>query len=159
MTWAFDKFDKKFDRTKFNCGELALNDYLRKQMSQDVDRRANVPTLAVNTQDEVIGYYTLSNGAVEFANFPQNLKKEIAPSPVPIARIGRLAVDNSTKGQGLGRELLFHAIDKVEQLSIEIGIRSIVVDAKNPNAEAFYLKYGFQYLHTSGAKKSLFLMI
>lgn len=159
MIWTFHKFDKKFDRTKFDCGELALNDYLRKQMSQDVDRKANVPTLAVNSQDEVIGYYTLSNGAVEFANFPAILKKQIAPYPVPIARIGRLAVDNSTKGQGLGRELLFHAIDKVEQLSKEIGIRAIVVDAKNPSAEAFYLKYGFQYLHIAGARKSLFLII
>lgn len=159
MTWAFQKFDKKFDKSKFDCGETALNDYLRKQMSQDVDRKANVPTLAVNPQDEVIGFYTLSNGAVEFANFPQTLKKQIAPYPVPIARIGRLAVDNSTKGQGLGRELLFHAIDKVEQLSREIGIRAIVVDAKNPSAEAFYLKYGFQHLHTIGARKSLFLII
>ena len=120
MSWVFHTFDKKFDRSKFDCGEPALNDYLRKQMSQDVDRKANVPTLAINPQDEVIGYYTLSSGAVEFTNFPPTLKKQIAPYPVPIARIGRLAVDNSTKGQGLGRELLFHAIDKVEQLSKEI---------------------------------------
>ena len=124
-----------------------------------MDRKANVPTLAINPQDEVIGYYTLSSGAVEFTNFPQALKKQIAPYPVPIARIGRLAVDNSTKGQGLGRELLFHAIDKVEHLSKEIGIRAIVVDAKNANAETFYLKYGFQHLHTAGARKSLFLII
>lgn len=47
----------------------------------------------------------------------------------------------------------------VEQLSEEIGIRAIVVDAKNPSAEAFYLKYGFQHLHTFGARKSLFLII
>ena len=140
MSWVFHTFDKKFDRTKFDCSEPALNDYLRKQMSQDVDRKANVPTLAINPQDEVIGYYTLSSGAVEFTNF-------------------RLAVDNSTKGQGLGRELLFHAIDKVEHLSKEIGIRAIVVDAKNANAETFYLKYGFQHLHTAGARKSLFLII
>ena len=159
MSWVFHTFDKKFDRSKFDCGEPALNDYLRKQMSQDVDRKANVPTLAINPQDEVIGYYTLSSGAVEFTNFPQALKKQIAPYPVPIARIGRLAVDNSTKGQGLGRELLFHAIDKVEHLSKEIGIRAIVVDAKNANAETFYLKYGFQHLHTAGARKSLFLII
>ena len=159
MSWVFHVFDKKFNRTKFDCGEPALNDYLRKQMSQDVDRKANVPTLAINSQVEVIGYYTLSSGAVEFTNFPQGLKKQIAPYPVPIARIGRLAVDDSTKGQGLGRDLLFHAIDKVEQLSKEIGIRAIVVDAKNASAEAFYFKYGFQHLHTAGTRKSLFLII
>lgn len=81
-------------------------------------------------------------------------------SPVYSGRIGRLAGDNSTKGQGLGKELLFHAIDRVEEVAGKIGIRAIVVDAKNKNAENFYLKYGFQYLqNTSGTKKTLFLVV
>lgn len=42
-------------------------------MSQDVDRKTNVPTLAINPQDEVIGYYTLSSGAVKFTNFPPDI--------------------------------------------------------------------------------------
>lgn len=159
MIWTFENFDKKFDRAKFDCGEPALNDYLRKQLSQDLDRKANVPTLAVNPQNRVIGYYTLSSGSVEFNSYPATLKKKIAPYPVPIARIGRLAVDNSAKGQGLGKELLFHAIDKVETLSTQIGIRAIVVDAKNLSAEEFYLKYGFEYLQTTGTRKTLFLVI
>ena len=75
MTWVFHTFDKRFNRTKFDCGELALNDYLRKQVSQDLDRKANVPTLAINPQDEVIGYYTLSSGAVDSPTSPRHLKK------------------------------------------------------------------------------------
>jgi predicted GNAT family N-acyltransferase len=160
MSWAFVNFDKKYDRSKFDCNEPTLNNYLRNQISQDVVRRANVPVLAVNSQDEVLGFYTLSSGSVEFSNFPASLKKKIAPYPVPIARIGRLAVDNSTKGQGLGKELLFHAIDRVEEVAEKIGIRAIVVDAKNQNAESFYLKYGFRYLQNSLIKKkTLFLVV
>ena len=160
MTWRFVDFEKKYDRSKFDCGEPILDNYLKIQMSPDFTRKANVPVLAVNQQDEVIGYYTLSNGSVDFVNFPASLKSKIAPYPVPIARIGRLAVDNSTKGQGLGKELLFHAIDRVEKISAEIGIRAIVVDAKNQKAEDFYLKYGFEYLQNStNNRKSLFLII
>jgi predicted GNAT family N-acyltransferase len=159
MTWSFVDFDSKYDRSKFDCGEIALNDYLKKQMSQDVARKANVPLLAVNAQNEVLGYYTLSSGSVEFANFPSTLKKQIAPYPVPIARIGRLAVDNSTKGKGLGKELLFHAIDRTEEAAKLMGIRAIVVDAKNIQAENFYKKYGFEELQTTGSRKSLFLII
>jgi predicted GNAT family N-acyltransferase len=160
VSWTFVDFDKKYDRSKFDCSEPALNNYLKNQISQDVARKANVPVLAVNPQDEVIGFYTLSSGSVEFSNFPASLKKKIAPYPVPIARIGRLAVDNSTKGQGLGKNLLFHAIDRVEEVAEKIGIRAIVVDAKNQNAENFYLKYGFQYLqNTPGSKKTLFLVV
>jgi ribosomal protein S18 acetylase RimI-like enzyme len=160
MTWVFVDFDKKYNRSKFDCGEPGLNIYLKTQMSQDVIRKANVPVLAVNQQNEVIGFYTLSSGAVEFTNFPEALKKKIAPYPVPIARIGRLAVDNTTKGQGLGKELLFHAIDRLEEVSLKLGVRAIVVDGKNQRAEDFYLKYGFEYLqNTSGPRKSLFLII
>lgn len=158
MSWTFVDFDKKYNRSKFDCSEPALNNYLKNQISRDVERKANVPVLAVNPQNEVIGFYTLSSGSVEFSDFPASLKKKIAPYPVPIARIGRLAVDNSTKGQGLGKEILFHAIDRVEEVAEKIGIRAIVVDAKN--AENFYLKYGFQYLQNkSETKKTLFLVV
>jgi predicted GNAT family N-acyltransferase len=160
MNWTFVDFDKKYHRSNFDCGEPSLNNYLRAQISQDVARKANVPVLAVNTQNEVIGFYTLSSGSVEFSHFPTSLQKKIAPYPVPIARIGRLAVDNSTKGQSLGKDLLFHAIDRVEEASEKIGIRAIVVNAKNQNAENFYLKYGFQYLqNATETKKTLFLVV
>ena len=62
-----------------------------------------------------------------------------------VALIGRLAVDSSMKGQGLGKEFLFHAIDRAEKVGKKIGLRAVVVDAKNKSAEEFYLKYGFDH--------------
>ena len=160
MSWSIVDFDKSYDRKNFDCGESALNNYLKNQMSQDLKRKANVPMLAVDSNDKVVGYYTLSSGHIEFLNFPSSLKSKIAPYPVPIARIGRLAVDNTMKGQGLGEELLMHAIDRAEQVSKLMGIRAVVVDAKNPRAEKFYLKYGFQYLHGhERQRKTLFIVI
>lgn len=160
MSWKFENFDKKFKRANFDCGSTELNTYLKTQISQDVHRKANVPVFAVNSNDEVLGYYTLSASSIEFNNFPASLKKIIAPYPVSVARIGRLAVDNSTKGQGLGKELLFHAIDRAEHLATQIGIRAIVVDAKDAAAEAFYQKYGFDYLkNPTNGRNSLFLII
>jgi predicted GNAT family N-acyltransferase len=160
MNWTFEDFDRKYDRSKFDCGNSVLSNYLKNQIAQDVARKANVPLVSVNSEHEVIGFYTLSSSAVSFASFPSRLKKKIAPYPVSVARIGRLAVDNSSKGFGLGRELLFHAIDRVEQISTKIGIRAIIVDAIDPNAEKFYLKYGFEYLQNSNeARKTLYLIL
>ncbi|MAZ46930.1 MAG: GNAT family N-acetyltransferase [Halobacteriovoraceae bacterium] len=160
MSWSIVEFDKSYNRNNFNCGEEVLDQYLKKQMSQDLKRKANVPMLAVDDINKVIGYYTLSSGHVEFQNFPVKLKSKIAPYPVPIARVGRLAVDSSMKGQGLGEELLMHAIDRAEQVSKLMGIRAVVVDAKNENAENFYKKYGFEYLQNrAGGRKTLFLVI
>ncbi|OFZ25203.1 MAG: hypothetical protein A2381_12240 [Bdellovibrionales bacterium RIFOXYB1_FULL_37_110] len=158
--WRFEEYSDQFDTSKFDCGELILNEYLNKYMKQDLKRNASVSVLAVGSNDEVVGFYTLSSGSVQFENFPETLKKKIAPYPVPIARMGRLAVDRSMQRQGLGRELLLHAFSRVEALATKIGIRAIVVDAKNESAEFFYLKYGFAYLQNSaGSKKSFFMII
>jgi predicted GNAT family N-acyltransferase len=160
MTWEFVNFDKKCDRSKFDCGNADLNDYLKTKIAKDVERKANVPVYAVNTKNEVIGFYTLSSGSVQFQNFPEKLKNKIAPYPVSIARIGRLAVDTSMKGKGLGKELLFHAVSRVEVVSKSIGIRAIVVDAKNKSAESFYQKYGFDYLqNTAPSPRSMFIIL
>ena len=160
MKWSFVNFDKKYNRAKFDCGNSELNDYLKTRISKDVERKANVPVYAVNSADEVIGFYTLSSGSVQFENFPDNLKKKIAQYPVSIARVGRLAVDQSMQGKGLGKELLFHAIDRVEVVSKSIGIRAIVVDAKDKKAENFCQKYGFDYLQNSNSSpKAMFLIL
>ena len=149
MSWQHTPYDSKYKKASFDCGVQVLNDYLNKQMSQDLKRKACVPTLAVNSSDEVVGYYTLSAGEIHFASFPASLKKKIAPYPAPIARVGRLAVDKSMQRKKLGADLLAHAIRKAEHLSTEIGIRALVVDAKDSNAEKFYLHFGFQYLQTN----------
>jgi GNAT superfamily N-acetyltransferase len=161
MSWQFVEFGKNYDRKKFDCGEAVLNDYLKTKISKDVERKANQPVLAINAQNEVMGFYTLSASSVEFANFPATLKSKIAPYPVSVALIGRLAVDSSMKGQGLGKELLFHAIDRAEEVGKKIGLRAVVVDAKNKSAEDFYLKYGFDHLITTVTTypKKLFIII
>lgn len=160
MKWNFVNFDKKYNRTKFDCCNSKLNDYLKTRISKDVERKANVPVYAVNARDKVVGFYTLSSGSVQFENFSVHLKNKIAPYPVSIARVGRLAVDNTMQGQGLGKELLFHAIDRVEEVAKSIGIRAIVVDAKNQHEEKFYMKYGFDYLQNSNSSpKAMFLIL
>lgn len=160
MSWSFVEFSDQYETSNFDCGEVKLNQYLTRYMKQDLKRNAAVPTLAINDHCEVVGFYTLSSGSVQFENFPESLKRKIAPYPVPVARMGRLAVDQSMQGKGLGKELLFHAIDSVEGLSAKIGIGAIVVDAKNELAESFYIKYGFEYLQNKvGKMKSLFLII
>lgn len=82
MSWNIVDYDSKYINTSFDCGISPLNDYLRNQMSQDVKRQANVPSLAISQANEIIGYYTLSAGEIQFDT----------RYPVPVTRIGRLAV-------------------------------------------------------------------
>jgi GNAT superfamily N-acetyltransferase len=159
MSWSYVTYDSKYKKEQFDCGKAPLNLYLKTQMSQDYKRKANVPTLAINIKNEVIAYYTLSAGEVHFASFPESLKKKIAPYPVPIARVGRLAVCKSMQGKKLGADVLAHAIRNAEKISEQLGIRALIVDAKDSEAEKFYLHFSFQYLETTTDRKTLFLMI
>ena len=66
--------------------------------------------------------------------------------PVPVALIGRLAVDKCVSGRGLGETLLIHALRSAQRVSEIMGLYAVVVDALNEQARSFYLKYGFNEL-------------
>ncbi len=80
---------------------------------------------------------------VNFENLPADLAKGIPRYPAPAMRIGRLAVDRSAQGAGLGGGLLRHALYRAVELSREVGTCIILVDAIDENAKRFYEKYGF----------------
>lgn len=77
------------------------------------------------------------------SSLPQDLVKKLPRHPVPVARMGRLAVDASAKGNGLGKLLRVDAMERVQTASELIGVFALLVDAKDDSAKTFYLKYGF----------------
>jgi len=103
---------------------------------------------AEDTAGRVLGYFTISAGAVDFDTVPENLPRH----PIPIALIGRLAVDISARGRGLGGTLLIHALGSAQRVAEIAGVYAVVVDALDQQAKSFYLQYGFKeladdYLH------------
>ena len=96
-----------------------------------------------NIPNKILGYYSVSMGQVDFASLPDEAKKRIPKYPIPVMRIGRLAVDKSAKGEGIGRDLLMDAFHRALEVAKSIGVYAIVVDAKDDNAKSFYRRYGF----------------
>jgi GNAT superfamily N-acetyltransferase len=91
----------------------------------------------------VVGYYALAAGSVAHAEAPGRVKRNM-PDPVPMIVLGRLAVDRSAQGQGLGYGLLKDAVLRVVQAADIVGVRGILVDAIDDAACAFYEKAGFR---------------
>jgi ribosomal protein S18 acetylase RimI-like enzyme len=144
------------DRTRFSCGEPALDAYLRRQASQDVRRRVAQVFVAVgNAPEEMAGYYSLSAASFEKHGLPPTLAKRLPHYPVPAAVLGRLAIDRHHQGRGLGETLLLDAIRRVLRAGTTIAIYAIIVDAKNERAQAFYERYGFRPF--PGVPRRLFL--
>ena len=54
----------------------------------------------------ILGFYTLSPASLEFARTLALAKKGLARYDAPVFRLGRLAVDTSVQGRGLGGALL-----------------------------------------------------
>ena len=133
------------DRVAFSCGEPALDIYLRRQAAQDVRRRVAQLFVAVgDAPEKIAGYYSLSAASFEKDALPPALAKRLPHYPVPAAVLGRLAVDRSQQGRGLGETLLLDAIRRVVRAGTTIAVYAIIVDAKTAGAQAFYERYGFR---------------
>jgi len=135
---------RQHDRTAFYCGADALDRYLKQQARQDADKRVAAPFVAVNPPNtHVLGYYTLSASVVTLTDLPDELTRKLPRYPqLPVTLLGRLAVDQSARGQRLGEHLLLDALHRSLTHADEIAAMAVVVDAKDENAAAFYRHYG-----------------
>jgi GNAT superfamily N-acetyltransferase len=133
------------DTKKFNCGHSALDDYIRRYAAQDVKRDLTRVFVATPEDDidHLAGFFTLSAGSVDCADLPESVARKLPHYPIPVALIGRLAVDQGFQGKGLGSILLADACLKVKQASDSLAVVGIVVDAKDDSAAAFYRYFGF----------------
>ena len=131
-------------RDGFDCGVEALDAYFARQATQDVRRRASACFVAVEVRTgKVAGYYTLAAGGVPLTDLPGALTKRLPRYPsVPVAMVGRLAVDKAFQGKKLGGALLADAA--IRAMRSEVAVFALVVDAKDDAAEAFYLHHGFE---------------
>lgn len=66
------------------------------------------------------------------------------PDPIPMAILGRLAIDSAFQGRGLGRALFRDAALRVLSAADAIGIRGLLVHAILAEAAAFYRALGLE---------------
>lgn len=136
------------DRVGFNSNSGPLNRYLREQVTQDIRRRVAACFVALADGQRIAGYYTLASASLLLSDLPVSIGIKLPRYPtVPAIRMGRLAIDQAFKGQGLGGALLADALDRAA--SSEIAAFALIVDAKDGAAVAFYQHHGFIVLPDS----------
>ena len=147
--YRIEALGKNHDRTAFDCGSAALDRYLRQQARQDAEKNVAAPFVLTAPPDlRVLGYYTLSASLVNASELPDTLAKKLPRYPqLPVTLLGRLAVDESMKGQGVGQFLLLDALRRSVEAAANIAAMAVVVDAKDDAAEAFYRHFSFLPLH------------
>ena len=138
--------DDAHERSAFRCGEEALDRYFQTQATQDIRRRVANCFVAVEVATgRAAAFYTLSAASIPFVDLPVEETKRLPRYPtLPAVRIGRLAVDERFQGRGLGAALLVDAAHRAIQGGA--ATFTLLVDAKNDRAVAFYRRYGFRAL-------------
>ena len=108
-----EPFNKaKHDRSSFSCGQPSLDAFLRTLVTQYEKRRLGRTFVAARPDGRVLGYFTLASSAIAFENMPPDESQKLPKHPVPTILLGRLAVDRTQQGQGLGETLLMSALAK-----------------------------------------------
>lgn len=139
---APEPLQAEHDLSRFDCGVPDLDDWLRRRALANQASGAS-RTYVVCEGRRVVGYYALATGAVARAGATARTRRN-APDPVPVMVIGRLAVDRTRQGHGLGHALLRDAVLRTLQAADIVGIRAILVHALSKDARRFYESCGFQ---------------
>lgn len=125
----------------FACGVDSLDDWLKRRAHPNQVNGAS-RSYVVTEGKRVVGYYCLASGALELSDTPTSIRRNM-PDPVPVAILGRLAVDKSFQGRGLGVALLQDAVVRTSQAAGILGIRGLLVHALSMEAKDFYEHHGF----------------
>jgi len=144
LDWREEPIGRHHDRDGFDCGAPDLNEYIRRYARQNHQSGGAKTFVAVAPPEpaRVMGFYSISPGAIAFARVPAILTRRLGRYEVPVFRLGRLAVDRSMQGQGLGGDLLLAAGARALAVAAEVGGVALAIDAKDENAARWYERFG-----------------
>ncbi len=142
--WHEEPISKRHNREAFDCGEPALNEFLRRYARKNHELGGAKTFLAIDDADDnaILGFYSLSPASLDYARTPEIVRRGLARYDVPAFRLARLAVDRRMQGQGLGGQLLLAAGRRCLLVAAEVGGVALLIDAKNDRVAAWYATYG-----------------
>jgi GNAT superfamily N-acetyltransferase len=142
--WREEPIARTHRRSAFDCGVPALDEYLRRFARQNHELGGAKAFVAVPLAEptRVLGYYTLSPASLAYDRVPSEVTRGLARHDVPVFRLGRLAVDRSVQGLGLGGQLLLAAGARAVKVALQAGGVALTIDAEDERAARWYAGFG-----------------
>lgn len=142
-SWHEEPIGKHHNRDAFDCGNSELNAFLRCHARQNHEKGGAKTYLAVSDDNQsILGFYSLSPASLEYDRTPKIISRGLARYDVPVFRLGRLAVDVTFQGKGLGGQLLLAAGRRCLFVAMEAGGVALLIDAKNEDIARWYESFG-----------------
>lgn len=126
----------------FASGVESLDKWLKHRAMKNQKTGASRTFVACDGM-RVVAYYALASSAVAVIEASGRFRRNM-PDPVPVVVLGRLAVDRTFQGKGIGRALVRDAGYRVIQAADTIGIRGLIAQAVSAQAKKFYQHIGFE---------------
>jgi predicted N-acetyltransferase YhbS len=153
MSYLTEPLNSCHNKEGFTCGNDLLDGYFKFQAGQDVRKSLSACFVLIDKEtNRVVGYYTLSSSNIPHTSIPESFSKRLPDSysAIPVILLGRLAVDLSSQGVGLGKILLIDALKRSLDASASVGAFAVVADPLDAYAKQFYTRFGFVWLPSSG---------
>ncbi|NEN76128.1 GNAT family N-acetyltransferase [Pelistega sp. NLN82] len=141
MAYSFVELSSSINRKDFLSRSKELNEYFKQFASQDQKRGLAKCYVLISDKNETVGYYTISASSVLLTSFPKIVQKRVSYKVLPVALIGRLAIDKKFEGKGFGSILIYDAIERVKKNVLAVA--AVIVTAKDNKASNFYKHLGF----------------
>jgi GNAT superfamily N-acetyltransferase len=143
VSYRVEPLGSGHDRDAFDCGHDALNIWLRQHAVHATGQGTRTYLLIEEATGAIVGYFALAPHLLERDAAPRGVGRG-APQRIPAILLAKLALDRRLHGQGLGGELLVHALTATVAAARSAGGRLIVVDAIDDGAVSFYRSHDFQ---------------
>lgn len=147
--YHYEKLDKHHDLSNFSCGVKDLDEFLKEDALKQQEQNLSVTYLAIH-DDDILGYVSILADKIECGKIDKTIETKY--KFYPAVKIGRLAVDERYKGIGIGNEILASTCAFIKDISKELGISFITVDALC-KARKFYSKNSFKQKRIHNPKK------
>ncbi len=156
MQIQFQALQDKHDTEGFTCGVDALDQWLKRIARQHISKGVSRTFVAVDpaSPEKILGYYSLTVAEIDTDKLPKDVAKKL-PRRVPLVLLGRLATTITARGQGIGALLLMDALRRIVEVSHNVGVTLIMVDAKDETAANFYRHFGFAPLPDTALRLAL----
>jgi len=139
-----ESINRDHDRSRFNCGNDDLNQYLKRIARQHLNNGISRTFVLIDDDmpTEILGFFTLAFCEIIVEKLPRKYAKKY-PSRAPAAKLARLTVAKKRQRQGFGAHMMVNAIERIISVSENLGIIGFFVDAKTGEAKAYYEQFGF----------------
>jgi predicted N-acetyltransferase YhbS len=131
--------DENCSVSDFDCGEPARNAWLRTRALQN-QRSGDTRTYVALRGDEVVGFHALTVGSIVRGVLPGPSRRN-AVDPVSCVLLAQLAVALHAQREGVGRELVLHAMEQAARIAEIAGCRLFAVHPARPDLVGYYERF------------------